>query len=42
MEIELRERKNKGFAIARINAKKAGLMSYSIEEENNTIIINHT
>lgn len=41
MEIEIRERENKGFAIARENEKKAGLMSYSIPGSD-FIIIDHT
>ncbi|WP_405204948.1 GNAT family N-acetyltransferase [Aquimarina sp. LLG6339-5] len=41
MEIEIRERENKGFAIARENDKKAGLMSYSIPGSD-FIIIDHT
>ncbi|WP_350292638.1 GNAT family N-acetyltransferase [uncultured Croceitalea sp.] len=41
MEIEIRERANKGFAIARENKKKAGLMSYSIPGSD-FIIIDHT
>lgn len=41
MEIEIRERENKGFAIAKENGKKAGLMSYSIPGSD-FIIIDHT
>lgn len=41
MEIELRERGNKGFAIAHVNNKRAGLMSYSVPAGDH-IIINHT
>lgn len=41
MEIEIRERENKGFAIAREDGKKAGLMSYSIPGSD-FIIIDHT
>ena len=41
MEIEIRERENKGFAIARENEKKAGLMTYSIPDSD-FIIIDHT
>lgn len=41
MEIEIRERENKGFAIAQENEKKAGLMSYSIPGSD-FIIIDHT
>ncbi|NQZ45241.1 MAG: N-acetyltransferase [Flavobacteriaceae bacterium] len=41
MEIEIRERGNTGFAIARADGKKAGLMSYSIPESD-FIIIDHT
>jgi len=41
MEIEIRERDNKGFAIAQENGKKAGLMSYSIPSSD-FIIIDHT
>lgn len=41
MEIEIRERGNKGFAIALENEKKAGLMSYSIPGSD-FIIIDHT
>lgn len=41
MEIEIRERENKGFAIAKENDQKAGLMSYSIPKSD-FIIIDHT
>jgi len=41
MEIEIRERENKGFAIARENQKKAGLMTFSIPDSD-FIIIDHT
>ncbi|MDD7915351.1 GNAT family N-acetyltransferase [Polaribacter ponticola] len=41
MEIILKERDNKGFAMARDNAKRAGIMTYSIARENH-IIIDHT
>ncbi|MDC6366211.1 MULTISPECIES: GNAT family N-acetyltransferase [Flavobacteriaceae] len=41
MELEIRERENKGFAIAREDGKKAGLMSYSIPGSD-FIIIDHT
>ena len=41
MEIEIRERENKGFAIARESNKKIGLISYSIPGSN-FIIIDHT
>lgn len=41
MEIEINELEKKGFAQAYINNKKAGVMSYSIAE-NNLIIIDHT
>ncbi len=41
MEIHIRERGNSGFAIARQNGNKAGLMSYSIPDSD-FIIIDHT
>jgi uncharacterized protein len=41
MKIELMERGNKGFAIARVNKKKAGVISYSIPGSD-FIIIDHT
>ncbi|PRX54831.1 GNAT family N-acetyltransferase [Flagellimonas meridianipacifica] len=41
MEIEIKERESKGFAIARENGQKAGLMSYSIPASN-FIIVDHT
>lgn len=41
MKLEIRERKNKGFAIAHEDDQKAGLMSYSIPG-NDFIIIDHT
>ncbi|PWH81270.1 GNAT family N-acetyltransferase [Brumimicrobium oceani] len=41
MEISIRERENKGFAIAEEDDKKAGMMTYSIPE-GNFIIIDHT
>jgi len=41
MEIKIRERENKGFAIAHEDGKKAGLMSYSIPASD-FIIIDHT
>ncbi len=41
MELEIRERENKGFAVARDDGKKAGLMTYSIPGSD-FIIIDHT
>ncbi|WP_430438126.1 GNAT family N-acetyltransferase [Polaribacter uvawellassae] len=41
MEITIKERDNKGFAIAHEGDKKAGMMTYSIAGENH-IIIDHT
>ena len=41
MEIEIRERDSKGFAIARDDGKKAGMMTYSIPTSN-FIIVDHT
>lgn len=41
MEIILKERDNKGFAMAREDNKRAGMMTYSIASENH-IIIDHT
>jgi len=41
MNIEIRERENKGFAIAEVDGKKAGMMTYSIPQ-GDFIIIDHT
>ncbi len=41
MEIIIKEQENKGFAMARENNKRAGVMTYSIAGENH-IIIDHT
>ena len=41
MEIEIRERDSKGFAIARDGEEKAGMMTYSIPTSN-FIIVDHT
>ncbi|MGY3791895.1 GNAT family N-acetyltransferase [Aquimarina sp. 433] len=41
MEIQIKERENKGFAIARDNDKKAGIMTYS-DPGSDFIIIDHT
>ncbi len=41
MEIIIKERDNKGFALATEDDKRAGMMTYSIAG-NNHIIINHT
>jgi predicted GNAT family acetyltransferase len=41
MDIEIRERENKGFAIAQIDGKKAGMMTYSIPQSD-FIIVDHT
>ncbi|MEM0931565.1 MAG: GNAT family N-acetyltransferase [Bacteroidota bacterium] len=41
MELEIKERENKGFAIARIDGKKAGVMSFS-KPGIGFIIIDHT
>ena len=41
MEIEIRERDSKGFAIARDGKEKAGMMTYSIPTSN-FIIVDHT
>lgn len=41
MEITIKERDNKGFAIATDENKKAGIMTYSIAGEKH-IIIDHT
>lgn len=41
MEITLKEKENKGFAIARENSGKAGAMTYSITSKE-LIIIDHT
>ena len=41
MEIEIRERGGKGFAMASIGGQKAGLMSYNIPNDQ-FIIIDHT
>jgi len=41
MEIIIKERDNKGFAMARDNNKRAGMMTYSIASDNH-IIIDHT
>ena len=41
MEIILKERDNKGFAMAREENKRAGMMTYSIAGTNH-IIIDHT
>ncbi|WP_299670295.1 GNAT family N-acetyltransferase [uncultured Polaribacter sp.] len=41
MEISLKERDNKGFAMAREGTKRAWMMTYSIAGENH-IIIDHT
>ena len=41
MEIEIRERENKGFAIAWDDGKKAGMMTYSIPGSD-FIIVDHT
>lgn len=41
MEITIKERDNKGFAIATEENKKAGMMTYSIAGEKH-IIIDHT
>ncbi|MFC5195372.1 GNAT family N-acetyltransferase [Bizionia hallyeonensis] len=41
MELIIKEQENKGFAMARENNKRAGLMTYSIAGEQH-IIIDHT
>lgn len=41
MEITIKEQDSKGFAMAREDNKKAGVMTYSIAGENH-IIIDHT
>ena len=41
MEITIKEQENKGFAMAREDNKRAGVMTYSIAGENH-IIIDHT
>lgn len=41
MEIQLKTQKDKGFAIAKIDGKKAGLMTYNIPNDK-FIIIDHT
>lgn len=41
MEIQITERENKGFAIAKDNDVKAGMMTYSIANKD-FIIIDHT
>ena len=41
MNIEIRERENKGFAIAQVDGKKAGMMTYSIPQSD-FIIVDHT
>lgn len=41
MEIIIKERENKGFALATEDNKKAGMMTYSVAESNH-IIIDHT
>lgn len=41
MEIEIRERENKGFAMATEKGEKAGMMTYSIAGKE-LIIIDHT
>lgn len=41
MTIEIRERDNKGFAIAKVDNRQAGIMSYSIPNTD-FIIIDHT
>lgn len=41
MEITIKEIENKGFAIAKEDHKRAGIMTYSIAGENH-IIIDHT
>lgn len=41
MEIIIKEQTSKGFAIAKENGKKAGVMTYSIAGKNH-IIIDHT
>ncbi len=41
MEITLKEKDSKGFALARKNNNRAGMMTYSIAGENH-IIIDHT
>lgn len=41
MEITIKQRDNKGFAIANIEDKKAGLMTFSVAGDHH-IIIDHT
>ena len=41
MEIVIKEQSNKGFAVAKENGNRVGLMSYSIPESD-FIIIDHT
>ncbi|MGS2737921.1 GNAT family N-acetyltransferase [Sinomicrobium sp. M5D2P17] len=41
MEIQLKEHETKGFAMARENNKRAGMMTYSVAGEK-LIIIDHT
>lgn len=41
MELTIKESDSKGFAMARDNDKKAGMMTYSVTGENH-IIIDHT
>ncbi|CAM1363189.1 conserved protein of unknown function [Tenacibaculum soleae] len=41
MEITIKEKDNKGFAMAREDGKRAGVMTYSVADKNH-IIIDHT
>lgn len=41
MDIQIKEQLNKGFAIAHIDGKKAGMMTYSIPKSD-FIIVDHT
>ncbi len=41
MEITLKEKDNKGFAMAREDNKREGIMTYSVQDKN-VIIIDHT
>ena len=41
MDVEIKEQNGKGFAIAHIEGKKAGMMSYNIPNDK-FIIIDHT
>lgn len=42
MDIKITERGSQGFAIGNVNGNKAGVMTYSIPDEGDFIIIDHT